>query len=157
MKGGARAMSIAILPVVLTSCARNLLIILCVSWIIGSSDATTIIKPTKYFHNETLPTHNSNPTLNSSIFLVPWKYLDRQPFLKYRPSYWALYTHDYTRGKWVAPSYCNDYFETRDLFHFHLMGRKLFPSVSHVKSSPAACIESVLWRNATTESAIYTT
>jgi hypothetical protein len=55
----------------------------------------------------------------------------------------------------VAPSYCNDYFENRDLFHFHLMGRKLFPSASHVKSSPAACAESVLWRNATTESAIY--
>jgi hypothetical protein len=35
------------------------------------------------------------------------------------------------------------------------MGRKLFPSASHVKSSPAACAESVLWRNATTESAIY--
>jgi hypothetical protein len=55
----------------------------------------------------------------------------------------------------VAPSYCNDYFEIRDLFHFHFMGRKLFPSSSHVKSSPAACFESVLWRNATTESAIY--
>jgi hypothetical protein len=37
------------------------------------------------------------------------------------------------------------------------MGRKLFPSASHVKSSPAACAESVLWRNAATESAIYTT
>jgi hypothetical protein len=37
------------------------------------------------------------------------------------------------------------------------MGRKLFPSASHVKSSPAACIDSVLWRNATTESAIYAT
>jgi hypothetical protein len=36
------------------------------------------------------------------------------------------------------------------------MGRKLFLSASHVKSSPAACVESVLWRNATTESAIYT-
>jgi hypothetical protein len=57
----------------------------------------------------------------------------------------------------APPSYCNDYFETKDLFHFHLMGRKLFPSASHVKSSPAACVESVLWRNATTESAIYAT
>jgi hypothetical protein len=57
----------------------------------------------------------------------------------------------------VAPTYCNDYFETRDLFHFHFMGRKLFPSACHVKSSPAACIESVQWRNATTELAIYTT
>jgi hypothetical protein len=37
------------------------------------------------------------------------------------------------------------------------MGRKLFLSASHVKSSPAACVESVLWRNATTESAIYAT
>jgi hypothetical protein len=37
------------------------------------------------------------------------------------------------------------------------MGRKLFPSASHVESSPAACVESVVWRNATTESAIYTT
>jgi hypothetical protein len=67
--------------------------------------------------------------------LVPWKYLDMQPFLKYRLSYWALYTDCYTRGKWVALSYCSDYFETKDLFHFHLMGRKLFPSASHVKSS----------------------
>jgi hypothetical protein len=57
----------------------------------------------------------------------------------------------------VVPSYHNDYFENKDLFHFHLMGRKLFPSTSHVKSSPAASIESVLWRNATTESAIYAT
>jgi hypothetical protein len=89
--------------------------------------------------------------------LVPWKYLDIQPFLKYRPSCWALYTHCYARGKWVAPSYCNDYFETRDLFHFHLIGRKLFLSASHVKSIPAACIENVLWRNVTTESAIYAT
>jgi hypothetical protein len=37
------------------------------------------------------------------------------------------------------------------------MGRKLFTSASHVKSSPIACVESVLWRNATTESAIYAT
>jgi hypothetical protein len=59
--------------------------------------------------------------------LVPLKYLDIQPFLKYRFSYWALYMHCYARGKWVAPSYLNDYFETRDLFHFHLMGKKLFP------------------------------
>jgi hypothetical protein len=144
VKGDARAMSIAILPIVLTSCARNLLTIFCVSWIVGSSDATTIIKSTKYFHNETLLTHNPNPTLNFSIFLVPWKYLDIQPFLKYRPSYGALYTHCYAKGKWVAPSYCNDYFDTRDLFHLHLMGRKLSPSASHVKSSPVACIESVL-------------
>jgi hypothetical protein len=82
--------------------------------------------------------------------LVPWKYLDIQPFLKYSPSYWVPYTHCYTRGKWVAPSYYNDYFETKDLFHF-LMGRKLFPSASHVKSSPTTCVESVLWRNANTE------
>jgi hypothetical protein len=90
-------------------------------------------------------------------FFIPWKFLDRQPFLKYRPSNWVLYTHCYARGKWVAPSYCNDYFEIKDLFHFHFMGRKLFLSASHVKSSPAACVESVLRRNATTESAIYTT
>jgi hypothetical protein len=68
-----------------------------------------------------------------------------------------MYTHGYARGKWVAPSYCNDYFETRDLFHFHLMGRKLFPSASPIKSSPESCTKSVLWRNVTTESTIYTT
>jgi hypothetical protein len=37
------------------------------------------------------------------------------------------------------------------------MGRKPFLSASHVKSSPAASVESVSWGDATTESAVYAT